>query len=116
MAVAAAAGAIGLAGRGIDFGEPISSRLPFHSYPFAGAALLATVAVPLAGAAVAAWRRHRCTTEWAVGAGAMLVSWIAVEAAVIRTYSWMQPVCAAWGLGVIELGLRVRRRYTATMM
>lgn len=108
MAVAAAAGAVGLVGGGIDFGEPIHSRLPLGSYPLAGVALALLVAVPMGAAAVAAWRRDREAAKWAIVAGAVLVGWIAVEVAFIRTYSWMQPVCLAWGAAVLATGWRMR--------
>jgi hypothetical protein len=109
MAISAAAGAVGLAGGGIDFGEPITSRLPFHSYPLAGAALLLSVAVPMGVAAVAAAREHPRAGTIALTSGALLIGWIVVQLAVIRTYVWLQPACIAWGLTVMALGWRLRR-------
>jgi hypothetical protein len=39
-----------------------------------------------------------------VTAGLALVGWIVVEVAFIRTFSWMQPVCAAYGALLAGLG------------
>ena len=54
IALSAYAGAVGLLGGGISFGETIDARLPFDSLILAGLALLAIVAVPMTVAAVAA--------------------------------------------------------------
>lgn len=106
MAVAGYAGAVGLLGGGIDFGPAITGRLPWHSPVVAGMALLAVVAAPMTVAAAAAWGGHRWAGPTGVVAGAALVGWIVVEVAVIRTYSWMQPFCAGYGLLVAALGGR----------
>jgi hypothetical protein len=43
-------------------------------------------------------------------AGSLLVGWIVVQLAVIRTFSWLQPVMAAAGVVVLLSGLRVAGR------
>ncbi|MGH3861618.1 hypothetical protein [Actinokineospora sp.] len=39
-------------------------------------------------------------------AGLMLVGWILVQLAVIRTFSWLQPMCVVLGLVVVGLVAR----------
>jgi hypothetical protein len=109
MSLAAVAGAIGLAGGGIDPGPEITSRIPAASPVLAGVALGVVVAVPMGATAVAGWRRSPWTADLAILAGGALVGWIAVEVAVIRSFSWLQPACAAYGAVVLALGLRLRR-------
>lgn len=111
MAVAAGAGAVGFFAGWIDMGEPIMSRLPFGSAVVAGLALFVVVAVPMAVAAVLTWRGSPSADAALVGAGLLLVGWIAVEVLFIRTYAWLQPVCAAYGLLVAGLGWGHLRRH-----
>lgn len=108
MAVAGYAGVLGLVGGGIDFGPTITNRLPFDSPMLAGVALLLVVAIPMTAAGLAAWRNSPYCGNAAMAAGWLLIGWIVVEVAVIRTYSWMQPVCLAYGAVVALLAGRVR--------
>lgn len=110
MCLAAVAGAIGLAGGGIDLGPAVTSRLPADSPVLAAVALGTVVALPMGAAAVAGWRRSSWTADLAILAGAALIGWIAVELAVIRTFSWLQPACAVYGAVVLALGVLLRRR------
>jgi ABC-type antimicrobial peptide transport system permease subunit len=110
MAVGAAAGAVGLWSGSIDFGEEITARLPWGSALVAGTALLVVVALPMTLAAVAAWRGNPRAPQLLLLAGLLLVGWIVVEVAFIRSFSWLQPVCAVWGALVAVLGLRDRSR------
>ena len=104
MAAAACAGGIGLAGGSIDLGTAISQRLPLHSPVLGGVALLAVVALPMTAAAVAAWRGITRAPEIVTLAGLALIGWIVVEIAFIRTFAWLQPVCAAYGVLMVVLG------------
>jgi hypothetical protein len=108
VAVWAYAGAVGIIGGGIDFGPTVNDRLPWQSTALAGVALLLGVAVPMTLAAVAVWRGTPHAASAAVLAGLMLVGWIVVQLAVIRTFSWLQPVCVLLGLAVVYLATRVR--------
>lgn len=113
MAVAALAGAVGLTGGGVDFGEldkVIRDRIPWQSLVVAGLALAVAVAVPMGTAAVMAWRGAPRADAAAMVAGAALVCWIVGEVAVLRVYSWMQPACIGYGLLVAGLGWRLRFR------
>jgi drug/metabolite transporter (DMT)-like permease len=112
MSGTAVAGVVGLAGHGIDLGPTITSRLPFHSQVLGGVALAGIVAVPMAAAAVAGWRRSPRTGDLAVLAGTALAGWIVGQVAIIRTYFWLQPVCFGYGVAVAGAGLALRRRST----
>ncbi|WP_436498301.1 hypothetical protein [Actinokineospora sp. HUAS TT18] len=104
VAVWAYAGGIGVIGGGVDFGPEINDRLPWGSTTLAGLALIAVVALPMTAAAFAIWRRLPSARRVALVAGVLLIGWIVVQLAFIRTFSWLQPACvllgafvAAWG-------------------
>ena len=113
MAVGALVGAVGLLRGGPDFFGPdtaeIYSRLPFQSPQFAGAALLASVTLPMAVAAVLAWRGSRHAAAAGAAAGTVLVGWIIVQLAFIGAVFWLQPLCAAVGLVVNYLAITLNR-------
>ena len=103
IALTGFAGVIGLIGGGLSFGSAINARLPFGSLVLAGLALLVFVPVPMTIAAVAAVYDNRYTSNLVFASGLLLVLWIAVQLAFIRTYSWFQP--AYLGAAVVVLGL-----------
>jgi hypothetical protein len=112
MAVAAVAGAVGLVGGGIDFGEVdelIRDRIPWQNPVVAGLALGGAVAVPMGTAALMAWRGAAKADVAALVAGAALICWIVGEVALLRVYSWMQPACLGYGLLVAGMGWHLRR-------
>ena len=109
MAVAAGTGAVGLIGGGLDLGPTVTERLPAASPRLAGVALAVVVGLPMTAAAVAGVRRAPAAADLAVLAGGSLMGWIAVQAAVIRTFSWLQPACLLYGAGVAALGASARR-------
>ena len=108
MACGAIAGGFGLITGSIDFGATVNSRLPYDSPVLAGLALFLVVAVPMSFAAVAVAAGWSGADRALQLAGLLLVGWIGVEVVVIRTYSWLQPACALWGLLVAGLGLLPR--------
>ena len=108
MSLAAVAGVIGLAGGGLDLGPAMTSRIPGASPVLGAVALGVVVAVPMGVAAVAGWRRSPRTADLAILAGTALIGWIVVEIAFIQAFSWLQPLCAAYGVMVVVLGLRLR--------
>lgn len=110
IAVNAYAGMVGLITGGIDFGQDVNARLPFGSTVFAGIALALVVGVPMTVAAHLAGTDRPHFPGAAVLAGVLLVGWIAVEVAFIRSFSWLQPVCLVAGLVVAMAGVRELRR------
>jgi hypothetical protein len=104
VALSAYGGAVGLAGGGADPNGTLDHRLPFHSPVFAALALVMIVAVPNTVLAWYSARRDRRTSAAAEFAGLMLVGWIAVEIAIIRELSWLQPVYVAVGIALIAIG------------
>lgn len=107
LAIWGYAGALGLMFGLIDFGPTIDARLPWGSLPVAGVALLLVVAVPMTVAAVSAWRAEPTVAETLVLTGAVQIGWVAVQLAVIRSFSWLQPVCAGLGLLIAVIGWRL---------
>jgi hypothetical protein len=109
IALSAYAGVVGLVGGGISFGEVIDSRLPFRSLFLAGIALLFFVAAPMTTAAVACVRDHRYASELVMGAGLLLVAWIALELAFIKSYSWFHPTYLGLAILVLICGWLLER-------
>jgi hypothetical protein len=104
VATAALAGAVGLVTGSLGLGETVTARLPFASRRVAGAALAAVVGAPMARATVDAWRGTDQADATAVVAGTLLMGWIVVEVGVIRTVSWLQPLCFAAGACIAVAG------------
>ena len=109
MAFWGVAGAIGLAGGGIDMGATVEDRFPFGPV-VAGIALLLAVAVPMAAATWALWRGSPYGLSLALLAGLVLVGWIVVEVLFIRTFTWLQPVCLVYGVLVAWVAWRAGGR------
>ncbi|MGX7829596.1 hypothetical protein ACTG9Q_31350 [Actinokineospora sp. 24-640] len=104
MAIWAYAGAVGVIGGGVDFGREVTDRFPWGSTAVAGTALLVCVALPMTTATALVWRHSPKAPTALLVAGAILVAWIIVQLMVIRTFSWLQPVCFSYGLIVARLG------------
>ena len=112
-AFAAWAGAIGLLTGATDFGASIDERLPFDSLVLAGIALGVIVGIPLTVLAWSAWNGGTRTDDLALVAGLALIGWIVVQVAVIRAFSFFQPVYLAVGTVFVVASHRVtlaRRR------
>jgi hypothetical protein len=109
IALSAYAGAVGLVGGGISFGETINARLPYGSLFLGGIALLFFVALPMTVAAVAALRNVRNASDIVMGAGLLLVAWIAIELAFIKSYSWFHPTYLGLGILVVLCGWLLER-------
>jgi hypothetical protein len=103
IALSAYAGAVGLLGGGISFGETIDARLPLDSLILAGLALLAIIAVPMTIAAVAAAKDAHHSSDLVFAAGLLLVVWIGVELAFIKAYSWFHPTYLVAAVAVLGL-------------
>ena len=101
------AGAIGLVTGGMDFGESINDRLPFHSLVLAGLALGIIVGIPLTVLAWSAWVGGPRTDDLALAVGLTLIGWIVVQVAVIRAFSLFQPAYLAVGAAFVAASHRV---------
>lgn len=104
IATWAFAGALGLSTGVIRLGAAIDARIPFHSPVFGAVMLAVIVGLPMTVAGALAVRTDARAPLAAMAAGTALVGWIAVQVAVIRELSWLQPVCVALGLAVLILG------------
>jgi hypothetical protein len=109
-AVAALGGAWGLASGVIDFGPAVTSRLPFDSPVFAALCLGAFVGLPNLALALLALARHPLAALGSVVVGAGMVVWIVVQIAVIREFSFFQPLYTWVGLMMAVVGLRQLRQ------
>ncbi len=110
MALGAFAGSVGLSIGSLDLGDTITSRLPFGSAPAGGGALLVVVGVPMTVAAVDSWTGAGRADATSLGSGLLLMGWILVELAVIRSFPWLQPACFAGGAATAVAGYRGRIR------
>ena len=103
------AGAIGVAGGGIRFGDEIESRLPWKSPGFAGAALASVVGAPTAMAAFTLWRKSHQAAPTTFIAGGLLVGWIVVQIMIIRTFHPLQVVFGLVGIQLAATGWQLAR-------
>jgi fermentation-respiration switch protein FrsA (DUF1100 family) len=106
-AVAAWAGAVGLATGGIDLGEQANQRLPFDSLRLAGVALAVIVAVPLTALAWSAWTRSARTDDVALITGMLIIGWIVVQIVVLSTFSLFQPAYLGIGAYFVAASHRI---------
>lgn len=109
IALTGYAGTVGLIGGGLSFGPAINARLPFQSLVVAGLALLAFVAVPMTIAALAVQHDHRFGGDLVFASGLVLVLWIALQLAFIKTYSWFHPTYLTAAIVVLGLGWLMNR-------
>lgn len=110
VALAAIVGGVGmLADNALDLPADWLAALPFPTWRWPAVLLLATVAVPMGAAALGEIRREAWAPTASTVAGAMLVVWIAVQVALIRDYSVLQPILAAVGLAILLLSGRLHR-------
>lgn len=100
-ALAAWGGAVALMSGATDFGETITTRLPFESARLAGAALACIVGVPLTALAGSAWARGARTDALALATGSMLIGWILGQVVVIAAFSMFQPLYLAVGAALV---------------
>jgi hypothetical protein len=108
IAFSALGGAVALA-TGV-MGDEIIERLPFGSAVLGGLALAVVVALPMTVAAYQAAKGRPDAAATAMAAGLLLVGWILVQLAIIRTFSWLQPTMAIAGLLVFLGGCLTRPR------
>jgi uncharacterized membrane protein len=102
--VAALGGAVGLATGTLALGDDLNERLPFASPVLGGIALAMIVAVPFAVSALAAWRGDPRADLATAVAGVVLIGWIVVQLAFLRSVSFFHPLYAAVGGLFVWLG------------
>jgi hypothetical protein len=105
----AVGGGAGLAinGLGLPKGQLVGT--PFDSFLVPGLLLAVVVGGGMLAAAVATWRRSRRAAEATIGAGAIMLGWIAVEAVMIDDGRQLQIAVALVALLTLTLGwLRLR--------
>lgn len=103
-------GAAGLVGGFLELDPVSTSRLPWSSTVLAGVALLLWVGIPNAVLAVLALRGDARTGTAAVLVGLLVVGWIVVELAFIRTLSFFHPLYLVVGLVLVRCGRHPGRR------
>lgn len=104
-------GAVGLMSGLLPVEDAMAARLPFESPVFGGLALAVVVAVPTTLLTVLSHRRHPRARDVAALAGLLLIGWVVVELAVVREFSFLQPVYGLVGVGLVGLGdRRILRR------
>jgi hypothetical protein len=72
------------------------------------------VALPMTAAAVLTWRGSRLAPEATGAAGLVLVLWLAVQLAVVRTYSFLQSAYLVVGVLVVVLAWAAGRGRTTS--
>jgi hypothetical protein len=80
---------------------------PFETYLIPSLVLLVVVGGTMATAAAALLMHHPRAPELSIGAGVVLLVWLAIEMLIIPL-SWLQPVFLVVALLVIGLGIRAR--------
>jgi hypothetical protein len=105
-AIGAWAGVAGLVSGFLDLGPELDNRLPFGSPVFGAAALTTVVAVPFSLLGSLAWHANRRSGMVAAVDGVLLMGWILIELACIRSLSVLQPTYFVAGLGFLLVGRR----------
>jgi len=76
---------------------------PFTDYFIPGLVLLIVVGGAFVVSAIAVFMELRIARHAALGAGVIVLGWLAVQMAIIGYVSWMQPTTAVAGLLIIVL-------------
>ena len=82
---------------------------PFDDYFIPGLVLFVVVGGSFLAAAIAIFAKLRIARSAALGAGAIVLGWLAVETAIIGYVSWMQPATTIGGLLVLLLAWLLAR-------
>lgn len=80
---------------------------PFSSYFVPGLVLFVVVGGSLTMATIAVFARWRSSRVVALGAGSIVLAWLAVQVSIIGFVSWMQPVTAIAAVAVLGLASRL---------
>ena len=109
VALGAVSGGVSLMVGWLDIGHTLSSRLPFSSPVLGGLALMLIVGLPFGVVCRRAWVGHRRAGVTAFVAGVLLVGWIIVQLAFIRSVSFLHPLFLAVGVVFMVVGYRSRQ-------
>ena len=96
-------GGIGLMAGGLGMPADWLDGTPFDSWLLPGIFLLAVVALPMIGAAVAELLRSPWAYTASLAAGALQVGWILAQLAILQRYFFLQPVMLGAGAAVAGL-------------
>jgi len=80
---------------------------PFSDYFIPSAVLFVVVGGSFLLAAIAVFARWPIARHLAIGAGFVVLGWLAVQVAIIGYVSWMQPTTAIAGVVVLALAARL---------
>lgn len=80
---------------------------PFTNYVVPSLVLIVVVGGTALAASLLVFRRSRHAQRGALGAGLVIVGWIAVQVAVIGSISWLQPAVALAGLAILVMAWRL---------
>jgi hypothetical protein len=106
---AAICGPLLIATDGLGMERSQLKETPFDTFVAPGAVLCLVVGGSLLGAAWMAWRNRAHAALASLGAGWVLLGWIAVESIMIHGGRGLQAVIALSALAIIALALRLRR-------
>lgn len=110
-ALGAVVGAVGLvAGDGMGLDPAVLARTPFTSWLLPGLALTLLVGAPTTATAVAAARRSPRTSALAVGTGAVLAGWIALQPLWLHLVHPFTVVFGGVAVALVVLGVRAGHR------
>ena len=109
VAFGAFGGGVSLMVGWIDIGDSLSERLPFSSPVFGGLALMLIVGLPFSMVCRRAWVGDRRAGVTAFVAGVLLVGWIIVQLAFIRSVSFLHPMFLVIGVCFTMIGFRSRQ-------
>ncbi len=102
-------GGVGLIITGLGMPETQLEDTPFDSFLVSGLLLAIVVGGSILGAAVAAWRRHPLGGIASVGAGGVMLGWIAIEALMIHDGRALQAISTVLALLTLTLAVLLSR-------
>ncbi|MBW0272790.1 hypothetical protein ATM97_22120 [Nocardia sp. MH4] len=104
MATWAFAGAFGLITGAVPLSPASVERIPLHSPILAGVGLALVVGLPMAVVALTVTDDDTHNAQTTLVAASALIGWILLQLALLREFSWLQPVCLVFAFAVAALG------------
>lgn len=105
-------GGVQLASGAVGFQLPTAwiAPLGLHSWLLPGIALIVVIGGPMAAAAVASWVGVRHAAEASIGAGVILMGWLALEYTLFGLQAPIQVISAVFALAVVAIGVGAARQ------